>query len=141
MSSFPRSLEDRFIGCLLGLAVGDALGANFEGQSGDSITARYPTARDLIQNPPAGEQWYTDDTQMAIGIAETLVADSDAALGLSRQQSTHELHDIAGLCRIATLLVHNVPHKVEADRSFEELVGAAFGILGGQSECRKWNDD
>ncbi len=74
MSSLPRPLEDRFIGCLLGLAVGDALGANFEGQPGDSITARYPTARHLIQNPPAGEHWYTDDTQMAIGIAETLVA-------------------------------------------------------------------
>jgi poly(ADP-ribose) glycohydrolase ARH3 len=54
--------------------VGDALGANFEGQPGDSITARFPTVRHLIQNPPAGEQWYTDDTQMAIGVAETLVA-------------------------------------------------------------------
>jgi poly(ADP-ribose) glycohydrolase ARH3 len=74
MSSIQRSLEDRFIGCLLGLAVGDALGANFEGQPRDSITTRYPTARHLIQNPPPGEQWYTDDTQMAIGIAETLVA-------------------------------------------------------------------
>jgi poly(ADP-ribose) glycohydrolase ARH3 len=74
MSNVPRSLEDRFIGCLLGLAVGDALGANFEGQSAESVTARYPTARHLIQNPPAGEQWYTDDTQMAIGVAETLAA-------------------------------------------------------------------
>ena len=27
------SLEDRFIGCLLGLAVGDALGGCFEGQT------------------------------------------------------------------------------------------------------------
>jgi poly(ADP-ribose) glycohydrolase ARH3 len=74
MSNISRSLEDRFIGCLLGLAVGDALGANFEGQSAESVTARYPTVRHLIQNPPAGEQWYTDDTQMAIGVAEALVA-------------------------------------------------------------------
>src|SRR5690242_17382702 len=74
MNNVSPSLEDRFVGSLLGLAVGDALGANFEGQSGESITARYPTTRHLIHNPPAGEQWYTDDTQMAIGVAETLVA-------------------------------------------------------------------
>ena len=74
MSSPPRSMEHRFIGCLLGLAVGDALGANFEGQSAESIRSRFPTVHHLIQNPPAGELWYTDDTQMAIGVAETLVA-------------------------------------------------------------------
>ncbi len=74
MNNLPHSLEDRFIGCLLGLAVGDALGANFEGQSAESIRKRFPTVRHLIQNPPAGELWYTDDTQMAIGVAETLVA-------------------------------------------------------------------
>lgn len=74
MGNISRSLEDRFIGCLLGLAVGDALGAHFEGQSSEFIKTRYLTARHLIQNPPYGEQWYTDDTQMAIGVAETLVA-------------------------------------------------------------------
>jgi poly(ADP-ribose) glycohydrolase ARH3 len=73
MDNLPRSLGDRFVGCLLGLAVGDALGANFEGQPAEAIAARFPTVRHLIQNPPAGELWYTDDTQMAIGVAETLV--------------------------------------------------------------------
>lgn len=66
--------EERFVGCLLGLAVGDALGAHFEGQSVDYMERRYRTASDLIENPPPGEHWYTDDTQMAIGVAETLVA-------------------------------------------------------------------
>ena len=28
----------------------------------------------FIENPPLGEIWYTDDTQLAIGVAETLVA-------------------------------------------------------------------
>lgn len=38
--SMPTSnlnLQDRFTGCLLGLAVGDALGAHFEGQSPESL--------------------------------------------------------------------------------------------------------
>jgi poly(ADP-ribose) glycohydrolase ARH3 len=65
--------RERFQGCLLGLAIGDSLGARFEGQPAEHIRARYPTVRDLIDNPPNNELWYTDDTQMAIGVAETLV--------------------------------------------------------------------
>jgi poly(ADP-ribose) glycohydrolase ARH3 len=68
------TLEERFAGCLLGLAVGDALGAHFEGQSPDYLARRYRRVSDLIENPPPGELWYTDDTQMAIGVAETLIA-------------------------------------------------------------------
>jgi poly(ADP-ribose) glycohydrolase ARH3 len=74
MISQKPKLEERFTGCLLGLAVGDALGAHFEGQSADLIARRYRKASDLINDPPPGELWYTDDTQMAIGVAETLVA-------------------------------------------------------------------
>ncbi len=66
-------LRDRFEGCLLGLALGDALGGKFEAQSADAIRARFPTVAHLIAYPQE-EIWYTDDTQMAIGVAETLVA-------------------------------------------------------------------
>src|SRR5262245_15214592 len=65
-------LKERFEGCLLGLAVGDALGAKFEAQSADAIRARFPTAEHLIAYPQE-EMWYTDDTQMASGVAEALV--------------------------------------------------------------------
>ncbi|MCO6042485.1 ADP-ribosylglycohydrolase family protein [Aeoliella sp. ICT_H6.2] len=67
------TLEERFVGCLLGLAVGDALGAHFEGQPTAFMERKYNSARQLLHSPPPGEIWYTDDTQMAIGIAETLV--------------------------------------------------------------------
>jgi len=66
------TLKDRFEGCLFGLAVGDALGGKFEAQSADAIRARFPTAGSLIAYPQE-EIWYTDDTQMAIGVAEALV--------------------------------------------------------------------
>lgn len=74
MENDSPSLEDRFVGCMLGLAVGDALGAHFEGHLPEYIAKRYRTGSELINNPPPGEIWYTDDTQMAIGVAETLVA-------------------------------------------------------------------
>jgi poly(ADP-ribose) glycohydrolase ARH3 len=66
-------LQDRFRGCLLGLAVGDALGGRFEAQSADAVRARAPTVEALMAHPQ-DEIWYTDDTQMAIGVAETLIA-------------------------------------------------------------------
>lgn len=65
-------LKDRFEGCLLGLAVGDALGGKFEAQSADAIRTRFPTTDQLIDYPQE-EIWYTDDTQMAIGVAEALI--------------------------------------------------------------------
>lgn len=67
-------LENRFAGCLLGLAVGDALGAHFEGRSPEGIVQKYLRPQDLIERPPYGELWYTDDTQMMIGVSETLIA-------------------------------------------------------------------
>jgi len=66
------ALQDRFRGCLLGLAIGDALGGKFEAQSAEGIRARFPTVESLIQYPQE-EIWYTDDTQMALGVAETLI--------------------------------------------------------------------
>lgn len=65
-------VKDRFTGCMLGLAVGDALGGKFEAQSADAIRARFPTSESLIAYPTV-ELWYTDDTQMAIGVSEALI--------------------------------------------------------------------
>jgi poly(ADP-ribose) glycohydrolase ARH3 len=65
-------LKDRFEGCLLGLAVGDALGGKFEAQSADAIRGRFATTEQLIAYPQE-EIWYTDDTQMMIGVCEALL--------------------------------------------------------------------
>ncbi|MBW3604934.1 MAG: ADP-ribosylglycohydrolase family protein [Actinobacteria bacterium] len=64
----PTALHDRFRGALLGTAVGDALGAPFDGS---------PTvnATDLAAwiHADAPLRW-TDDTHMTIGVAESLIA-------------------------------------------------------------------
>lgn len=66
-------LLDRFSGCLLGLAVGDALGAQFEGEPPEAIARVVPSVAMLVESLPPNGLHYTDDTQMAIGVAETLV--------------------------------------------------------------------
>ena len=65
-------LKSRFTGCMLGLAIGDALGGKFEGQMATYIRSRFPTLADLMgYDTPS--LWYTDDTQMMIGVAECLI--------------------------------------------------------------------
>jgi poly(ADP-ribose) glycohydrolase ARH3 len=74
MNGSTHLLASRFRGCLLGLAIGDALGSHFEAQSPESIGRRYDSPAALFASPPLAPWYYTDDTQMAIGVAETLVA-------------------------------------------------------------------
>ncbi len=63
---------DRFLGCLLGEAVGDALGAPFEGLPADFIYWTEGPVHELLAQPSTEVLRYTDDTQMMIGVAETL---------------------------------------------------------------------
>jgi len=73
LSSLSRR-SDRIAGCFVGLAVGDALGAPLEFLSRGEVRKRYPAGlRDMIDSRlwRAGE--YTDDTQMALLIAESLL--------------------------------------------------------------------
>lgn len=67
------TVADRFAGCLLGLAVGDALGGPYEGLTATDIFYQFGTAEQFIHNPSGDTLYYTDDTEMAIGVAETLI--------------------------------------------------------------------
>ena len=59
---------DQYQGCLLGLATGDALGAPHEGGPIERLMWR------MIGRTRAGEARWTDDTQMALDLAESLLA-------------------------------------------------------------------
>ena len=64
--------RDRLLGSLLGLAVGDALGTAVEFQARDS----FPPVTDMVGGGVfelAPGQW-TDDTSMALCIADSLLA-------------------------------------------------------------------
>ena len=65
---------DRVAGCLVGLAVGDALGAPLEFSTRREVRNRFPQGlREMIVSPQRGKGEYTDDTQMALLIAESLL--------------------------------------------------------------------
>lgn len=70
----PPSREDRYLGCLLGLATGDALGTTLEFKSPGSFSP----IDDIVGGGPfrlnAGE--WTDDTSMALCLAESLIEKS-----------------------------------------------------------------
>lgn len=60
--------QDQYRGCLVGLALGDALGAPHEGGFLEHCLWR------LIGRTSAGEPRWTDDTQMTLDLAESLLA-------------------------------------------------------------------
>lgn len=75
---------DRARGCLLGLAVGDALGAPLEGLTAQQIRAHYGQVVDYVDGARAWKKkpyrWrlpglYSDDTQQALVLADVLLDD------------------------------------------------------------------
>lgn len=63
--------EDQFAGCMLGLALGDALGAPHEGGLVERALWR------VIGRTREGARRWTDDTQMALDLAESLLEEGD----------------------------------------------------------------
>jgi poly(ADP-ribose) glycohydrolase ARH3 len=66
--SMDHANADRFKGCLLGLALGDALGAAYEGGLAERVLWS------IIGATRGGQMRWTDDTQMSLDIAESLLA-------------------------------------------------------------------
>jgi len=73
---------DRVRGCLLGLAVGDALGAPLEGLSPQQIKTHYGRVRNYVDGVQAWKRkpyrWrlrglYSDDTQQALALSDILL--------------------------------------------------------------------
>jgi ADP-ribosyl-[dinitrogen reductase] hydrolase len=72
VQDLPAGLADRARGCMLGLAVGDALGTTLEFSRRDAL----PRQTEMTGGGPFGlrpGEW-TDDTAMALALGESLVA-------------------------------------------------------------------
>lgn len=111
------AVEDRFSGCLLGLALGDALGAPYEGNPIERAVWNW------LGKTKQGKRRWTDDTQMSLDLAESLLAEGglnpdrlvDAAVQVAKVTHTHPL-GIEGaviIPRAVALLLHSIsPRKV-----------------------------
>ena len=65
-------LKSKIRGCLIGTAIGDTLGMPVEGLNHYQIRKKYGEVNEIIDGRlPAGS--YTDDTQLMIGLAESLI--------------------------------------------------------------------
>lgn len=65
------SHEDRCVGCLLGVACGDVLGAAVEAWPAAEIREQFGEVRDFVDSG-RGFGRYTDDTQMTVALAASL---------------------------------------------------------------------
>src|SRR5262245_23482386 len=65
--------EDKCIGCLLGVACGDILGANLEFKSRAEIMSEHGRVEEFLHSSwrPLGR--YTDDTEMTLALATSLI--------------------------------------------------------------------
>lgn len=68
----PGKIKDKFVGCMIGTHVGDALGMPVEGHDYKTIESSFGELRQML-DARLGVGTYTDDTEMMIGIAESLV--------------------------------------------------------------------
>jgi len=71
-------MEDKFIGCLLGCAVGDALGQPIEAYPPERLRKDFGEIRDFMPGDPRfplplGAGQWTDDTQMTLDIVRSIL--------------------------------------------------------------------
>src|SRR5687768_5441546 len=70
-------MRDRIVGSLLGLACGDALGAPAEFKSQAEVRGRWGTLSEMVGDGPWAPGEWTDDTGMALCVAEGILEDPD----------------------------------------------------------------
>jgi len=130
MSASPDrpTLSDRFVGCLVGLAVGDALGAPFEGLPAEFILWHCGSIPDVLARPPDGPLQYTDDTQMMIGVAETLLACGEVRPDALLKRFVENYDPERGYGTGARQLLEAAAAGTDTDRLAETLFpGGSFG--------------
>jgi poly(ADP-ribose) glycohydrolase ARH3 len=68
------SLEERLVGCAVGTACGDVLGANLEFKSAEAIQQEYGRVKDFKHSSARPRGSFTDDTEMTGALMESIVA-------------------------------------------------------------------
>lgn len=103
-----EEVEDRFTGCLVGLAIGDALGMPFEGMDAQAILAGRSQVTEFLPGDGLDAGQYTDDTKMMLCLAESIVDNGllnpeDIARRFVAWFDTGDLRGIGNTCLEAIL--------------------------------------
>jgi len=136
-------MKENFLGTILGCAVGDALGAPFEGLKGSIIRSEENLLGGYRQIPnyPLGQ--YTDDTQLTLALAETYIANkgfkgTDFARRLAELWAKGE---IIGAGLSCTDAVRNLQKGKPWQESGTEEGRAGNGTAMRASPVGLWNYD
>ncbi|HVK17651.1 MAG TPA: ADP-ribosylglycohydrolase family protein [Fimbriiglobus sp.] len=128
------SLRERFLGSLLGLAVGDGLGAPYEGLPATDIFHRFGPPDVVASNPSGASLYYTDDTQMMIGVAETLVEHGQIKVDALAQAFAANYHPDRGYGRGARRIIETI--RAGGDWRTEAETVFPGGSLGNGAAMR-----
>jgi hypothetical protein len=110
--AMARTLRERFHGCLLGLACGDALGATLQFRASN----QFPQVTDML----GGGHWslqpgaWTDDTAMALCLADSLLETA----GLRAGRSGAALSPLAAAGAICRAPASALPLRRKSPRSW-----------------------
>ncbi len=133
--SFPRipadsRLQSRFRGCLLGGAVGDALGAPVEFLDLDEIVRAYGEAGIRDYAPAYGKLGaITDDTQMTLFTAEAVLSAHLAALLQSQETDFFRAAAASYMMRMAPVGMY-FAHSLSRERNPGRLLSNVFTTGG-----------
>lgn len=126
-------LLDKFKGALVGTFVGDALGMAIEGYNLEQIEAEYGRLEKMLE-ARLGTGTYTDDTQMMIGIAESLI-DSAGFVGADMAEKFVGNFDLdRGYGAGTTEALNNIKAGTSWDKAGEHVFGN--GSFGNGSAMR-----
>jgi poly(ADP-ribose) glycohydrolase ARH3 len=126
--------HDQFAGCILGLAVGDALGAKWEGLTADLIYEMGP-ANAIVAHDSGEPIFYTDDTQMTIGVVQALLARGEIEKHSLAAQFAANYHPDRGYGQGARRIIN----AIGAGEDWERVAAEVFqgkGSLGNGAAMR-----
>ena len=113
-------MKSKFTGALIGSAVGDALGAPVEGYSMKKVSSMYGDAWEMISGR------YTDDTEMMIGVAESLIENK----GFNGEDMAHKFIQNYNPRRGYGPGSKEALRRIREGESWKEASGKLFGGKG-----------
>jgi poly(ADP-ribose) glycohydrolase ARH3 len=114
------TLIDRFQGSALGTFVGDAMGREVEGWSWEQIRAQHGILNGI------GEGFYTDDTEMMIGIMESLREDPKFDPAITAQRFLTNFHPYRGY----GARIYGIMDRLRQGASWDEVGTDSWGNGG-----------
>ena len=126
--------RDQFQGAILGLAVGDAVGAKWEGLPPALIFEMGPADK-IVEHASRDMIYYTDDTKMAISVAQTLIDLGKIDKHFLAQKFAENYHPDRGYGQGARQIINAIGHGED----WERLAASIFngkGSLGNGAAMR-----